>query len=171
MAMLQKLASSTCRKEVRSKLCVILWLRLTEEVRELLAGMGSSLIKSVKVRDNWMFAGRAGSVNRSLYEKISGSLPPPPPPPARVLWCWKCPLLCLPVRQLSMTRKPMLTRAGRGRWRWRAVLQGPKLSRCQSKEEKKACLGVAGLFWMSHVVPGWCIVTVVCPSGICDHCF
>lgn len=116
-----------------------------------------------------VFAGRAGSVNRSLYEKVSGSLPPPPP--ARVLWCWKCPLLCLPVRQLSMTRKPMLTRAGRGRWRWRAVLQGPKLSRCQSKEEKKACLGVAGLFWMSHVVPGWCIVTVVCPSGICDHCF
>lgn len=52
-------------------------LRLTDEVRGLLAGMGSALIKSVKARDNWVFAGRAGSADRSLYEKVSEHLSAP----------------------------------------------------------------------------------------------
>lgn len=50
-------------------------LRLTEEVRGLFAGMGSTLVKSVKARDNWVFAGRAGGADGSLYEKVSD--PPP----------------------------------------------------------------------------------------------
>ncbi|XP_029287787.1 protein FAM3C isoform X2 [Cottoperca gobio] len=42
---------------------------LTNEMREVFVGMGSSLIKSVKHRDNWVFAGIAGTENRSLFEK------------------------------------------------------------------------------------------------------
>lgn len=45
--------------------------RLTDEVREVLVGMGSTLIKSVKARDSWVFAGRAGMGYKSLYEKVS----------------------------------------------------------------------------------------------------
>lgn len=55
-------------------------LRLTEEVRGLFAGMGSILVKSVKARDNWVFAGTAGGADRSLYEKVSEHLSTPPPP-------------------------------------------------------------------------------------------
>lgn len=55
-------------------------LRLTEEVRGLFTGMGSTLVKSVKARDNWVFAGRAGGSDRSLYEKVSEHLSTPPPP-------------------------------------------------------------------------------------------
>lgn len=75
--------SESDSQSIRARVCVCVcpWcdslsrLRLTEEVRELLAGMGSALIKSVKARDNWVFAGRAGSADRSPYEKVSG--PPP----------------------------------------------------------------------------------------------
>lgn len=45
--------------------------RLTDEMREVLATMGSTLIKSVKAKDNWVFAGRAGTDKKSLYEKVS----------------------------------------------------------------------------------------------------
>ncbi|XP_056886163.1 protein FAM3C [Takifugu flavidus] len=45
--------------------------KLTEEVRGLFAGMGSALVTSVKARDNWVFAGRAGGADRSLYEKTA----------------------------------------------------------------------------------------------------
>lgn len=40
-------------------------------MREVLVGMGSTLIKSVKARDSWVFAGRVGSEDKSLYEKVS----------------------------------------------------------------------------------------------------
>ncbi|XP_070759246.1 protein FAM3C isoform X2 [Enoplosus armatus] len=43
--------------------------KMTKEMREIFVGMGSTLIKSVKVRDSWVFAGRAGAKNRSLFEK------------------------------------------------------------------------------------------------------
>lgn len=59
--------------------------RLTEEVRGLFAGMGSALVKSVKARDNWVFAGRAGDADRSLYEKVSEHLSTPHPFPPNVL--------------------------------------------------------------------------------------
>ncbi|XP_078103593.1 protein FAM3C [Sander vitreus] len=43
--------------------------KMTKEMMEVFVGMGSTLIKSVKHRDNWVFAGRAGTENRSLFEK------------------------------------------------------------------------------------------------------
>uniref|UniRef100_A0A8C9YEX0 FAM3 metabolism regulating signaling molecule D n=1 Tax=Sander lucioperca TaxID=283035 RepID=A0A8C9YEX0_SANLU len=43
--------------------------KMTKEITEVFVGMGSTLIKSVKHRDNWVFAGRAGTENRSVFEK------------------------------------------------------------------------------------------------------
>uniref|UniRef100_A0A4W6D818 FAM3 metabolism regulating signaling molecule D n=1 Tax=Lates calcarifer TaxID=8187 RepID=A0A4W6D818_LATCA len=43
--------------------------KLTNEMRNLFVGMGSTFIKSIKRKDNWVFAGRAGTQNRSLFEK------------------------------------------------------------------------------------------------------
>lgn len=73
-----------CVSLVRAGCDALSRLRLTEEVRELLSGMGSALIKSVKARDNWVFAGRAGSTDSSPFEKVSGPPPPPLPPPPDV---------------------------------------------------------------------------------------
>uniref|UniRef100_A0A3Q0SCQ6 FAM3 metabolism regulating signaling molecule D n=1 Tax=Amphilophus citrinellus TaxID=61819 RepID=A0A3Q0SCQ6_AMPCI len=42
---------------------------MTNEMRELFTGMGSTLIRSVKRRDSWVFAGRAGTKIKSLFEK------------------------------------------------------------------------------------------------------
>lgn len=146
-------------------------LRLTEEVRGLFAGMGSALVKSVKARDNWVFAGRAGCADRSLYEKVSEHLSTPPSPFYCPSWCWKCPLSCPPVRQPSTKRKPTPTRAGRGRWRLEAVIHGPELTRPRKKKKKNVSPGVAGLLWINQVVPDRRITTAVCPSGICEHDF
>lgn len=46
---------------------------MTDEMREIFAGMGSTLIKSVKYRDNWVFVGRAGAGNKGSFEKVSDS--------------------------------------------------------------------------------------------------
>ncbi|XP_040890711.1 protein FAM3C [Toxotes jaculatrix] len=43
--------------------------KMSNEMRELFVGMGSTLIKSVKRRDSWVFAGRAGAENKSIFEK------------------------------------------------------------------------------------------------------
>ncbi|TNN84382.1 Protein FAM3C [Liparis tanakae] len=43
--------------------------KMTDDMREVFVGMGSTLIKSVKPRDSWVFAGKAGTENRSLFEK------------------------------------------------------------------------------------------------------
>ncbi|XP_061584507.1 protein FAM3C [Cololabis saira] len=43
--------------------------KLTDEMKEIFVGMGSTLITSVKPRDNWVFAGRAGTKNKSPFEK------------------------------------------------------------------------------------------------------
>ncbi|CAG5980416.1 unnamed protein product [Menidia menidia] len=43
--------------------------KLTEEMREIFVEMGSTLIRSVKPRDNWVFAGRAGTKIKSPFEK------------------------------------------------------------------------------------------------------
>ncbi|XP_040059304.1 protein FAM3C [Gasterosteus aculeatus] len=43
--------------------------KMTDEMREVFVGMGSTLIKSLKPRDGWVFAGRAGTENKSLLEK------------------------------------------------------------------------------------------------------
>ncbi|XP_044204675.1 protein FAM3C [Thunnus albacares] len=43
--------------------------KMTDEMREIFVGMGSTLIKSVKRRDNWVFVGKAGMRNNSSFEK------------------------------------------------------------------------------------------------------
>ncbi|KAM9859357.1 protein FAM3C [Aulostomus maculatus] len=43
--------------------------KMTSEMREIFVGMGSTLIQSVKYRDNWVFVGRGGMGNRSSFEK------------------------------------------------------------------------------------------------------
>ncbi|XP_056292680.1 protein FAM3C [Pseudoliparis swirei] len=43
--------------------------KMTDDMREVFVGMGSTLIKSVKPRDSWVFAGQAGTENRSVFEK------------------------------------------------------------------------------------------------------
>uniref|UniRef100_A0A3B4AVU6 ILEI/PANDER domain-containing protein n=1 Tax=Periophthalmus magnuspinnatus TaxID=409849 RepID=A0A3B4AVU6_9GOBI len=48
--------------------------KLTDEIRDVLEGMGSTLIKTLKSRDNWVFAGVAGH-NLSPFEKISVNEP------------------------------------------------------------------------------------------------
>lgn len=51
--------------------CLQLCGRLTPEMRQVFIGMGSTLINSLKERDSWVFAGRAGAANISLFEKVS----------------------------------------------------------------------------------------------------
>ncbi|XP_040014944.1 protein FAM3C [Xiphias gladius] len=43
--------------------------KMTDEMRKLFVGMGSTLVMSLKHRDSWVFAGRAGTENKSLFEK------------------------------------------------------------------------------------------------------
>ncbi|XP_051804566.1 protein FAM3C [Acanthochromis polyacanthus] len=43
--------------------------KMTDEMREIFVGMGSALIRSVRHRDSWVFAGRAGARSKSLFEK------------------------------------------------------------------------------------------------------
>lgn len=50
---------------------------------DLLAAMGSALIGSVKARDSWVFAGRAGTQRRSQFEKVSERKIPPLPSETR----------------------------------------------------------------------------------------
>lgn len=44
--------------------------RLTDEIREILAGFGSTMSRLVKKRDAWVFAGAAGIVKESPFEKV-----------------------------------------------------------------------------------------------------
>ncbi|XP_029908070.1 protein FAM3C [Myripristis murdjan] len=43
--------------------------KMTNEMREIFVGLGSSLIKSVKRRDTWVFAGGGGTSKNSPFEK------------------------------------------------------------------------------------------------------
>lgn len=43
--------------------------KLTDEMRKIFVMMGSTLIESLKSKDSWAFAGRAGMRNKSLFEK------------------------------------------------------------------------------------------------------
>lgn len=49
---------------------------MTKEMRDVFVGMGSTLITSVKHRDSWVFAGRAGAENKTLFEKVSEPVHP-----------------------------------------------------------------------------------------------
>uniref|UniRef100_A0A667YUV2 FAM3 metabolism regulating signaling molecule D n=1 Tax=Myripristis murdjan TaxID=586833 RepID=A0A667YUV2_9TELE len=48
--------------------------KMTNEMREIFVGLGSSLIKSVKRRDTWVFAGGGGTSKNSPFEKVSHPL-------------------------------------------------------------------------------------------------
>ncbi|XP_066522772.1 protein FAM3C isoform X2 [Hoplias malabaricus] len=43
---------------------------LTEEIRELFAGLGSKMSHAIKKRDTWVFAGAAGVVKERVFEKL-----------------------------------------------------------------------------------------------------
>uniref|UniRef100_A0A3Q2GCU2 Si:dkeyp-67f1.2 n=1 Tax=Cyprinodon variegatus TaxID=28743 RepID=A0A3Q2GCU2_CYPVA len=43
--------------------------KMTDEIRQMFVDMGSTLIRSVKHRDNWVFAGRAGIKIKSIFEQ------------------------------------------------------------------------------------------------------
>ncbi|KAK0132875.1 Protein FAM3C [Merluccius polli] len=43
--------------------------RLTDEARKLIAELGSTAIKSLGYRDNWVFVGGKGDVMKSTFEK------------------------------------------------------------------------------------------------------
>ncbi|XP_068451170.1 protein FAM3C [Clinocottus analis] len=43
--------------------------KMTDDMREVFIGMGSTLIKSVKQRDSWVFVGKSGTEHKSLFEK------------------------------------------------------------------------------------------------------
>lgn len=49
--------------------------KLTDEIRDVLEHMGSSLIKTVKGKDNWVFAGTPGAAKKSPFEKMVVSDP------------------------------------------------------------------------------------------------
>ncbi|XP_030634260.1 protein FAM3C [Chanos chanos] len=43
--------------------------KLTDEIRDIFEGFGSSMIKSLKFRDSWVFAGAPGLEEKSPFEK------------------------------------------------------------------------------------------------------
>lgn len=45
--------------------------KLTDEIRDVLESMGSALIKTVKSKDNWVFAGTQGAAEKSPFEKMA----------------------------------------------------------------------------------------------------
>ncbi|XP_072309017.1 protein FAM3C [Eucyclogobius newberryi] len=45
--------------------------KMTDEIMDVLESMGSTLIKTLKSKDNWVFAGRTGANRKSQFEKIS----------------------------------------------------------------------------------------------------
>uniref|UniRef100_A0A3B4DSL4 FAM3 metabolism regulating signaling molecule D n=1 Tax=Pygocentrus nattereri TaxID=42514 RepID=A0A3B4DSL4_PYGNA len=46
---------------------------LTDEIIEIFAGLGSTMSGSVKKRDTWVFAGSAGILEESQFEKINNT--------------------------------------------------------------------------------------------------
>ncbi|XP_067314288.1 protein FAM3C [Pseudorasbora parva] len=45
--------------------------RLTDEIREIFTALGSTMVKSLKPRDNWVFAGTYGRREASPFEKLN----------------------------------------------------------------------------------------------------
>lgn len=118
--------------------------------------MGSTLIRSVKARDSWVFAGRAATEHRSLFEKVSEQ---------KILSLIKhaaggggyrqlmvnkySPSRRSPVRKRLMMRKPTSMKDGRSWWRWAAVSHEPcndgqKPERTFQWQGGKAACGITG---------------------------
>lgn len=94
---------------------------MTSQMRKVFVSMGSTLIRSVKPRDGWVFAGRAGAQNKSPYEKVSQ--------PDRFGLCVShishddsrrnnCLLFRSPVSKLLTIRKLTSMKNGQVWWRW-----------------------------------------------------
>ncbi|KAM9535760.1 protein FAM3C-like [Salvelinus alpinus] len=47
--------------------------KMTDEIRNIFAGLGSSSINDVKFRDSWVFAGGAGTEQKSPFEKLAAN--------------------------------------------------------------------------------------------------
>ncbi|KAK6319467.1 hypothetical protein J4Q44_G00106780 [Coregonus suidteri] len=47
--------------------------KMNDEIRDIFVGLGSSSIKDVKFRDNWVFAGGAGTEQKSPFEKLAAN--------------------------------------------------------------------------------------------------
>ena len=47
----------------------MLFLRMSKEAKDKLVGFGSTLVKRIKYRDGWVFAGRSGMT--SPFEEVS----------------------------------------------------------------------------------------------------
>lgn len=45
--------------------------KMTDEMRNLFEAMGSSMIKSIKRRDGWVFAGKKGVKEKSIFESVA----------------------------------------------------------------------------------------------------
>jgi hypothetical protein len=45
-------------------------LRLNEEARKLISELGSSVVNSLKFRDNWIFVGGKGIKTKTPFEQV-----------------------------------------------------------------------------------------------------
>ncbi len=50
--------------------CHCLFSRLTDEIRDIFTALGSTMVKSLKPRDSWVFAGAYGINEASPFEKV-----------------------------------------------------------------------------------------------------
>lgn len=50
--------------------CSLQFSRLTDEIRDIFAGLGSTMIRSLKPMDSWIFAGAYGMKRASPFEKV-----------------------------------------------------------------------------------------------------
>lgn len=53
--------------------CHRLSSRLTDEIRDIFTALGSTMVKSLKPRDSWVFAGTYGMKKASPFEKVGTS--------------------------------------------------------------------------------------------------
>lgn len=110
--------------------------RLTDEIKETFVGMGSSFITSLKLKDNWVFVGRAATKTKSAFEKVSEVLHaslflfylcPKGPRDVKHIRLIKGMFFSLShVSKLLTTRKRTLMRHGQTWWRWPDVSPEPQ---------------------------------------------
>lgn len=50
--------------------CSLQFSRLTDEIRDIFAALGSTMIGSLKPMDSWVFAGAYGMKRASAFEKV-----------------------------------------------------------------------------------------------------
>lgn len=55
---------------------VFFYCRLNDEARHLISDLGSSVIKTLGFRDNWIFVGGKGIRTKSPFEQVTRSAEP-----------------------------------------------------------------------------------------------